>query len=71
MLKLRRHKAWRKEREFGRGQLEDSGGVEGRGIPFAPGCIDKPGSQLVQAEATPTAHAPLTPAPLLSLALLL
>ncbi len=41
----------------------------GQGIPFAPGSIDKPGSQLVQAEATPNHPTPLTPSPLFSLAL--
>ncbi|CAB1450833.1 unnamed protein product [Pleuronectes platessa] len=38
-------------------------GVEGRVVLFAPGCMDKPGSQLVQAEATPTARLP-SPLPL-------
>lgn len=33
----------------------------GQSIPFAPGSIDKPGSQLVQAEATPTTPLPSAP----------
>lgn len=34
----------------------------GQGIPFAPGSIDKPGSQLVRGEAAPPA--PRSPKPL-------
>ena len=56
----------KKEGELAKGQLEDTGwGRWGQGSPFAPGCMDKPGSQLVQAEATPTAQLP-SPLPLYS-----
>lgn len=55
---------------WGKDSWKTQGGC-GQGIPLAPGCIDKPGSQLVQAEATTAAQlpSPLTPAPLLSLSL--
>lgn len=58
-----------------KGSLEEdscktSGAVvvgRGQGISFAPGSIDKPGSQLAQAESSPQHPTPLTPSPLLTL----